>query len=146
MNVWEQICCALSDKMSFEFFLPYGPMLTETKKKWQKSKFWNFTIFFKNLVETLPSSMHKFLGANLMCTFRGDGPMLTKTKKTQKWKILKKKISGDMVKRYLFTKFGSNMLHGFWENGFYGRTMDDERTTDARVTTVALLCSSTKQS
>ncbi len=33
----------------------------------------------------------------------------------------KKKWSGDMVKRYLSTKFGTNVLDRFWENGFYGR-------------------------
>ena len=42
--------------------------------------------------------------------------------------------------RYMSVKFGVNPLDGFRENGVYGRT------TDARVTTVALLCSSTKQS
>ncbi len=46
-----------------------------------------------------------------------------------------------MVDRYLSVKFGVNPLDGFRENDVYGRT-----TTDARVTTVALLCSSTKQS
>ncbi len=35
-----------------------------------------------------------------------------------------KKWSGDMVERCLSTKFGINMLDGFWENGFYGRTDD----------------------
>ncbi len=49
-----------------------------------------------------------------------------------------------MMKKYLSTKFGINLPDGVWENGFYGRT--DGRTTDARVMTVALLCSSTKQS
>ncbi len=50
-----------------------------------------------------------------------------------------------MVDRYLSVKFGVNPLDGFRENDVYGRTTDDGRT-DARVTTVALLCSSTKQS
>ncbi len=45
-----------------------------------------------------------------------------------------------MVDRYLSVKFGVNLLDGFRKNDVYGRT------TDARVTTVALLCSSTKQS
>ena len=39
-----------------------------------------------------------------------------------------------MVKRCLSTKFGINLLDGFWENGFYGRpdgrTMDDGRPRD----------------
>ncbi len=52
--------------------------------------------------------------------------------------------------RYLSVKFGVNPLDGFRENDVYGRTDgrtdDGRRTTDARVTTVALLCSSTKQS
>ncbi len=40
-----------------------------------------------------------------------------------------------MVDSYLSTKFGINLLDGFWENAFYGRTdgrtMDDDgRRTD----------------
>ncbi len=35
-----------------------------------------------------------------------------------------------MVDSYLSTKFGINLLDGFWENAFYGRTPDDGRTTD----------------
>ncbi len=47
----------------------------------------------------------------------------------------RKKWSRDMVKRYLSTKFDINMLDGFWENEFYGRTTDDRRrTTDGRST------------
>ena len=72
MNFGEQICCALSDKMSF--FPPHGPMLTKTKKKknWQKSKISNFANFYTTLVDTLPRSMHNILGVNLsLCTFRG---------------------------------------------------------------------------
>ncbi len=45
-----------------------------------------------------------------------------------------------MVGRYLSVNFGVNLLDGFRENDVYGQT------TDARVATVALLCSSTKQS
>ena len=45
-----------------------------------------------------------------------------------------------MVDRYLSVKFGVNPLDGFRENDVYGRT------TDAHVMTVALLCSSAKQS
>ncbi len=47
-------------------------------------------------------------------------------------------MSGDMIDSYLSPKFGFNPLDGFSESDVYGRT------TDARVTTVALLCSSTK--
>ncbi len=50
-----------------------------------------------------------------------------------------------MVDRYLLLKFSVNPLDGFRENDVYGRT-DDGRTTNAHVMTVALLCSSTKQS
>ena len=32
-----------------------------------------------------------------------------------------------MVDSYISTKFGSNMLDGFWENAFYGQT-DGRRT------------------
>ncbi len=49
-----------------------------------------------------------------------------------------------MVDRYLSVKFGVNLLYGFRENDVYGRT--DDGQTDAHVMTVALLCSSTKQS
>ncbi len=46
------------------------------------------------------------------------GPMLTKTKKNRKKsksEILKnkKQLSGDMVKRYVSTKFGINLLDRF---------------------------------
>ncbi len=55
-----------------------------------------------------------------------------------------------MVDRYLSVKFGVNPLDGFRENDVYertdGRTDDRRGTTDAHVMTVALLCSSTKQS
>ncbi len=57
-----------------------------------------------------------------------------------------------MVDRYLSPKFGINSFSGIRENDVYGRRTDGRttdgrrRTTDARVTTVALLCSSTKQS
>ncbi len=37
-----------------------------------------------------------------------------------------------MVKRYLSTKFGIDLLDGFWENEFYGRTTDG-RTDDGRL-------------
>ncbi len=49
-----------------------------------------------------------------------------------------------MMDRYLSVKFGVNPLDGFRENDVYGRTTNGR--TDACVTTVALLCSSTKQS
>ncbi len=57
--------------------------------------------------------------------------------------MLKKKKN-----RYLSPKFGINSFSGIRENDVYGRRTTDgrRRTTDARVTTVALLCSSTKQS
>ncbi len=59
-----------------------------------------------------------------------------------------------MVDRYLSPKFCINSFSGIRENDVYerrtddGQTTDDDgrRTTDACVTTVALLCSSTKQS
>ena len=51
-----------------------------------------------------------------------------------------------MVDRYLSVKFGVNPLDGFRENDVYGQTDDGRQTTDAHVMTVALLCSSTKQS
>ncbi len=95
MNVSEQICCALSYKMSFEGFSPIWSHVNEQK-------------------------IVKITNA----------------------KFGKKKWSGDMVDRYLSPKFGINSFSGIRENDVYGR----RRTTDARVTTVALPCSSTKQS
>ena len=45
-----------------------------------------------------------------------------------------------MVDRYLSTKFGINLICGFWENAFYGlRT-----TPDARTTAIALLTQSSR--
>ncbi len=38
-----------------------------------------------------------------------------------------------MVKRYLSTKFGINLLDGFWENEFYERMTDGRRTDDGRL-------------
>ncbi len=55
-----------------KFFLPYGPMLTKTKIKMQKSKFWNFANLYTTLAENVPISMPEFLGVNLLCTFRGN--------------------------------------------------------------------------
>ncbi len=75
--------------------------------------------------------------------------MLTKTKIVKKNinKNFEKKWSGDMVDRYMSPKFGVDSFSGIRENDVYGRTTDGRRrTTDARVTTVALLHSSTKQS
>ncbi len=45
MNFWECISHVIPEEMPFEvFFLPYGPMLTKTKKKknHNKSKMQNF--------------------------------------------------------------------------------------------------------
>ena len=60
--------------------------------------------------------------------------MLTKTKKIRKKsKNLnfekQKKLSGDMVDRYMSVKFDVNPLDGFRQNDVYGRT-DGQRTTD----------------
>ncbi len=41
----------------------------EQNVKHPKLKFLNSS---NNLVETLPRSMHVFLGVNLLCTFKGD--------------------------------------------------------------------------
>ena len=46
-----------------------------------------------------------------------------------------------MVDRYLSPNFGVNPLDGFRESDIYGRTT----TSDAHVTTLTQLCSSTKQ-
>ena len=42
MNFWEQMCCALSEEMSIEFFLPYVPMLPKMKKIHKNKKCKNF--------------------------------------------------------------------------------------------------------
>ncbi len=49
-----------------------------------------------------------------------------------------------MVKRYLSTKFGINLLDGFWQNGFYRRQTDDGRRKDGQRITDA--CMTTAQS
>ncbi len=54
------------------------------------------------------------------------GLMLTKTK--IKCEILKK--SGDMVDRYLSSKFGVNSFSGIRENDVYGRQTTDRQRTD----------------
>ncbi len=50
-----------------------------------------------------------------------------------------------MVERCNSSKFGINLLDGFWKIRFYGQRRDGRRMTDARVTTVALMCSSIEQ-
>ena len=60
-------------------------------KKMPKIQNYIFTILLTTLIETLPRSIHEFLGANLMrCRLKllpPNGTMLTKTKKFQKSKI-----------------------------------------------------------
>ena len=55
-----------------------------------------------------------------------------KNSKMQNFEKLKTKWSGDMVKRYLSTKFDINLLDEFWQNGFYGRTTAGRMTDDGR--------------
>ncbi len=58
------------------FIVPHWlPSRTSRKGKkiyCQRSKIRNFTILYTTLVETLPRSMHDFVGANLLYTFRQD--------------------------------------------------------------------------
>ncbi len=76
MNFREQIRCVVSEEMSFETFTPYGPMLTQTKIKIAKKKIqnWKFHNSLNKFVETLPRSMHDFIGGgvgvDLVCTVR----------------------------------------------------------------------------
>ncbi len=44
---WEQMSCVLSDKMSFDFFLLYGPMVTKTEKNGKNPKFEILQIFIQ---------------------------------------------------------------------------------------------------
>ena len=109
------------------------------QKNCQKSKIWNFADLYTTLVETLPRSMHAFLGVNLLCTLKGDvvwsfflpyGPMFRKTKKNRKkskMQNFEKKWSGDMVKRYLSTKLVLICWTGSGKTGF-----TDERTVGRR--------------
>ncbi len=120
-----------------KFFLPYGPMLTKTNNNCQNlpkfvkiSKIWNFANLYTTLVETLPGSMNEFLGVNLLCIFRGDFVEKQQT------------LPGDMAKRYFPPHLALICLTGPEKRGF----KDDIRTTDACVTTVALLCRRTNQS
>ena len=68
------------------------------------------------------------------------GPMLAKTKKDRKCNVLKnKQRSGDMVKRYLSTKFGINLFDGSGKKRFMdGRTdgRTDRWTDDRRMLTM----------
>ncbi len=133
-------------------FLIYGPMLTKRKKKCQKSKILNFANLSTTLVETLPRvawiwgsdcGMY-FQRSWCLKFFLPYDPMSTKTKK-QSWKkttqtnakILKNKWSENMVKRYLSIKF-------WHESAWLVLRKRVLQMTDDRVTTVALLCSSTK--
>ena len=91
-------------------------------------------MLYTTFVETLSRSMHGFFWSKSVLNFQTRrrlkfifpcGIMLTKTKtnlKNAKKMKNKQKWSGDMVKRYISTKFGINLLDGFWGNGFYGRT------------------------
>ena len=103
--------------MSFEFFSPIWSHVNENEKK-KMVKNPKFGIL-KTLVQTLQRSMRDFLGMNLLCTFRDVFEVFSpitphnreKTKmqnnnETKKW-------SGEMVKRYLSTKFGIHLLDGF---------------------------------
>ncbi len=157
MNFGEQICCALSDKMSFDFFCPIWSHVNENETKIRKNPKFEISpifiqlwyrpflevcmIFFQRICYVLSEEM----------SFEGFFPMWSHVNENEKknrekskmQNFEKKKWSGDMVNKYLSTKFGINLLDRFRENGFYGRT---DGRMDARVTTVALLCSSTKQS
>ncbi len=164
MNLWEQIWCVLSEEMSFETFTPIWSHVNRNEKKNGKNSKFQISQFFQQLWERpflgvcmifwewIWSVLSEEMSLNLFLPY---GHMLTKTKKIRKkFKILKKKWSGDMMDRYLSPKFGVNPLDGFRESDVYGRTTtptptttdDRRRTTDNRMTTVALLCSSTKQS
>ncbi len=140
------------------FPLPYGPFLTKRKKKSQISQLWNVTILWTTLVEIFPRSMHDCLGVNLMSTFRRGvvwffySHMVSwrkeKSLKDQKFKILKNKTknglniwwTGSFSKDLALIRLTVSEKTGFVDGRTHGRT------PDAGVTTVALLCSSTKQS
>ncbi len=60
-------------EMSLEAFTPIWSHVNESKKKCKiKKSNLNFHIFSTTLAETLPSSMHVFLGMNLLCNFIED--------------------------------------------------------------------------
>ena len=138
------LSCCLRGNVVWNFY-PICMMLTKTTTTTTTTtttiimtKIQNFTILWTPLVETLPRSLHNFLGVKLVCTFRGDVvwnlfyhmvPYYRKRKKIVKNKKLqfckkqtnkqnktKEKWSGDMVDRYLAAKFGVNPLDGFREN------------------------------
>ncbi len=68
---------------------PLNTVLNIPKRKKKIAKIWNFTILYAILVDTLPRSMHEFLGANPLCIFRQchKKVLLQKKKKWQKSKI-----------------------------------------------------------
>ncbi len=122
--------CVLSDKMSFEVFAPMWSHVNKNDKEirknpkfeilpifiqlWLRSSLEVCMNFFEWICYVLSEEMFDFF-------FLWYGPMLTIIK-NQKCTILqnRKKWSGNMVKRYLSTKFDINLFDGFWENWFYG--------------------------
>ncbi len=131
-----------------KFFLPYGPMLTKTKKKkkkWQNSKIWNIANLYTTLVETLPRSMHDFFAVSLFCNFRGDviwnfSPMWSHVKenernrkesKMQNFEKQKKKNGLEIGWKGTFPPNSALIcLTGSEKTGFTddGRTDDGQRT------------------
>ena len=57
-------------RCGLKFFLPYGPMLTKTKKK--NVQHLKFRQSLYKLDRDPPWSMHEFWGVNLLRTFRGN--------------------------------------------------------------------------
>ena len=142
----------------WNFFLPYGPMLTKTKRKLTKIQNLKFHNSLDNFGTRQSLGVSMFFGEcqsdvyfQRRCHLKvllQYGPKNYKMMKTTK-RILKKR----MVKKWrtkenfiipsedtvVFPKFGINLLGSCWEN---------ELRMDACVTTAALLCSncSTKHS
>ena len=127
----------------------YSHVVTCWRKRNKNGKNPKFEIS-QLLVDTLPRSMYDFIGVNTMCTVRGHvwfflrcGPMLQKKiiKNFKFWKT--KKVFGDdgqVVFPYIWALIRLTIS----EKTCFTDRRTNGRTPDARVTTVALLCSSTK--
>ena len=50
-DFWEQLCCALSERISFEVFSPIWSHVNETKKKKNRKKTQKYKISKKNALE-----------------------------------------------------------------------------------------------
>ena len=155
--------CSFRQDVVWSFFLPYCPMLAKKQKQNGKIQISNFVNLYTTLVETLPRSIHTFLEVNLLkCTFRRDvvWSFFFHVKENEKKNRKKSKMQNFEKQNKTKNKNGLEIwwkgpsqpnlglicLTGSEKTGFTNNGQTPSDDADARVTTVALLCSSTKQS